>query len=334
MKKSFNAALTFSLIFLMVFTAALCAEASAKTANTNTTITIPGEVEINGPSIKLGDIAVIEGLNGDDLYHLQEIELGRAMLPGYEKRLSKGFILRAIEREGYSPASFRLLMPVRVKIRTSSRKLRGETIVSSAVNFLKKKINYSEDRVEIRPKFYPSDLILPDRDYELEINLTRQQNLIGDLSLTVVIKLDGDIYRKIYLGFEIKLLEEVYVARRTIEKGERVTKEDFVMDLRSLKGVQGETITDFNNTLVKDGTVKYPITAGSVLTTRYITRLDLIHRGDELVAEVVMGNIMVSTMVKACQNGTRDDYITVENLKTGNRFKARVVNAHLVRIVQ
>ena len=50
-------------------------------------------------------------------------------------------------------------------------------------------------------------------------------------------------------------------------------------------------------------------------------------------AEVIIGNMRVSAMVRARQNGKYGDYITVENIGTGQRFKAQVISSYLVRIV-
>lgn len=297
-------------------------------------IIIPEYVEVSDSRITLGDIARIEGVEGEKLAEIASVDLGQALLPGYEREIPRELISLAIQQKGYSPASFTLHMPYKVTVKTASRRVSSDTIIAFARDYLKEKVNCPAGRVEIIPRFNPPDLIIPDRNYSLEIDLMGQQELKGNVSLRVLLKIDGQVYKRVYLGFEVKLLQEVFVAKRNIKKGERLVRDDFSIETREIGSFRGELITDFNNRLVKEGIVNIPITRGSILTSYYLIIPDIVSFGDVLKAEVIVGNIRVSTLVKARENGKKGEYILVENLKTGYRFKAQVINSHLVRVIQ
>jgi|GEM_PF-1047897 len=298
------------------------------------TITVPDRVEISESWITLGDIARIEGLNGDKLKEVQSLKLGKALLPGYSREIPREQIILMLENMGFNRSSINLEMPAVVVVKTASRVISSQDIINGARDFLQERLNYSQERVIIKPVFTPPDVVIPDREYQLVYQLSATKELLGNVSIQALVMMDQQEYKRVYLSFQVMVMEEVLVALRTINKGETIRKEDFRKEVKGITGLRGDIITDFNNTLVRYGVVNIPLKQGEVLTTYYLILPDIVRAGDELRAELVSGTIVVSTMVKACQNGKYGEYITVENVKSGHRFKAQVISSHLVRIIQ
>jgi flagella basal body P-ring formation protein FlgA len=101
-----------------------------------------------------------------------------------------------------------------------------------------------------------------------------------------------------------------------------------------LSNINGELINRWDNPLFIDGVVVIPIAKGDLLTTYYLQKPVLISWGDEVQAEVVVGNVRIKTTVKAYQSGKKGDFIMVENKISGYRFKAMVINSNLVRVIR
>ncbi|MFW5981217.1 MAG: flagellar basal body P-ring formation chaperone FlgA, partial [bacterium] len=118
-----------------------------------------------------------------------------------------------------------------------------------------------------------------------------------------------------------------------IAAGEKLNEDDFELLYKEVSDFQGEIIKDFDNTLVKNGVVRRRIPRQGVLTTYHLVLPIIVSPHDILQAEIISGGIKVNTQVIARQSGKKGDYITVENISSGHRFKAQIISSHLVRLV-
>ena len=297
------------LLFLFV----LVVLASSRVDASQIRISIPENTGISSEWITLGEIADISGVSGEKLASLQAINLGKAVFPGLDEII--------------------LDCPERITVETKSRKIDGAYLLETAKNHIIESLAYPAEQIIIRARQQIPEIIMPDRDFQLRFEGLPGGNRIGNLTLQAHIIIDEQVYRRVYLPFEVLVKQQVYLARRPIGIGETISPEDFILTEIAVGNITGDLITDLDIPLVKYGVVRTPIPQDAVLTSRYIRMPDLIKAGDEVQAEIIIGNVRVSAMVRARQNGKYGDYITVENTGTGHRFKAQVISSYLVRVV-
>ncbi len=319
--------ITFISIFLIFCAVSLSVDAAV-------VISISEKVSVNSSLINLGDIADITGVSGKQLEKIKSISLGKALLPGYERVIPKTQIKLLIENAGFSFEQFDSDIPKMVYVRTASRVLKEEEIFEKAKEYLLGNLDYEGEKIDINLRFLPPDIVLPDKEFELKFELPQGISKFGNLSLRALVIIDNVIYKRLFLGFEVKIEKEVYIAKRPISPGEKVYKDDFYREVKMLTSFRGNLINDFSNRLIKDGIVKIEIPKEEVLTTYYLALPNIVYAGDELQAEIIIGSVSITTKVKARQSGKKGQYITVENSNTGHRFKAEVVSSYKVRLVQ
>ncbi|MFP4661015.1 MAG: flagellar basal body P-ring formation chaperone FlgA [Halanaerobiales bacterium] len=329
----YNLSVLFIIIFVLLSVLILESDIEAETPLIR--IRIDREAKVNQSVIYLGSIADIEGGSSKQLRELHSLILGDSVLPGYSKNIYRDQIILQIEDLGYDMSDISLDMPGRVTVHTASIVVSGDELVAGGLTYLQGYLDYPLEDLEIVNKYKPSDITIPDQDYSIQFQPSNFNNRdTGTVTLQANILVNGELYRKAYIRYDIRLYRTVYIAQRNIYDGEKINEEDFTMDRCIVNSSRGTVIEDMNDSLVKDGIVRYQIAAGSILTSYYLEKPYLISRGDEIQAEVIIGNIRVITSVKARQRGKKDDFITVENSKSGHRFQAQVINAHLVRLVQ
>lgn len=298
-------------------------------------ISISEKVEVTGEWITLGELAEIKGLsNSKQIHNLESIKLARTVAPGYKRVIPREQILLLIENAGFSLKTFNLQIPENVEAQTANKVITKDKIIGQAKNYIYNQVDYAKEKMIINPRYNLKDLTIPDGDYKLEFDLAGNRDYLGNISLQCQVFVDDSLYKKVYLNFEVKLIYDVYTAKRRIEKGERVKREDFQLERKELTRIQGDLINDFNNSLIKDGKIKITIPKGGILSSYYLYLPYIINYGDQLTAELKMGSITISTEVKAQQRGKKGDFIIVENIRSGKRFKARVINNNLVRVVE
>ncbi|MTI58811.1 MAG: flagellar basal body P-ring formation protein FlgA [Firmicutes bacterium] len=317
------------IIIVIIFVLVLCG-----TVEASVIITIPDRVVINKSWIELGDIATIKGLAGEDLMKLSSIKLGKATLPGYSREIPRGQLILLLKDNDLSISDIDLVMGESVIVETISYQVSSKKILAQAKEYLLKSLTYPPERITIREKFIPPNIVVPAKNYQLEFVIPGDKSLNGDISLQVKIIIDGAVYKNIFVRLQVSILQDVFIAKRRILRGEKISESDFSLETREVGDFRGDLITDLDSPLVEYGKVSKYIPEGTVLTSDYLDLPIIVKVGDEIVAEIKMGAIIVTTKVEARQRGKKGEYIIVENLKTGRRFKAMIINPHLVRLEQ
>ncbi len=296
-------------------------------------ISVEEEVELSSEWIKLGSIAQFSGIPEKLEKELSAIKLEKAARPGYNKRISKQLVKLILKDKGYNIVEFELDIPNIVKVKTLSSEISSENLAGFVKNYVKNNINYDYENLEIEILSSPSEVIIPDANYNFKVSRNKS-DYRGSYSLPVDIIVNDSSYKRIYVNIKTKIYKKVFVAKKTIFKGDKIAKNNFRFETKDISNIDSTLITEWNNSLIKDGILTKTISTGDVLTEDYLHKPIIIKWGDEIQAEVNIGGITVKTMVKAKDRGKKGDYILVENLKTGKEFKAEVISRRLVRLVR
>ncbi len=297
------------------------------------TISINSEVEVNKEWIKLGDIAEISGFSQTIRNELNDINLEKAPRPSYEKKITKQLVKLILKDEGYNIKEIEFNMPDKINVKTPSQEISEEEINDFINNYVKSKINYEYDKINIEIRSLNSEIIIPASNYNLIVSRDRN-SYTGNYSLPIDIMINDESYKRIYVNLKTSIYKKAFEAKRTIYRGNKITKNDFEFKTKDITNIDSALISDWDNSLVKDGELTKTISSGEVLTEEHLEKPVIIKYGDEVQAEVIIGGISVTTMVKAKARGKKGDYINVENISTGKEFKAEIVNNRLVRLVR
>lgn len=318
---NFYRLITCLLISVLIITLAATAAAG------EVKIVIPGQVNVQDHQIILNRIAAFTGIKTEKL----NIDLGRAPLPGNQRHISRNLIKLYLKNNGIDLENIKLVMPEMIVIETASRVITPTKISNFARDYIMSKIETASGQITVRVISNLNPVTIPDRNYSIQVGRFAGNKLMGRVSLPVEIRAGGEVLQRIYVGLEIKLVEKVYIATRDISRGEKIKSEDFRPVTMSLNSIEN-LVLDLEQPVVKEGVCRYPLQKGEVLTYNHLQQPVLISWGNQVQADVIIGNVRVSTVVRALENGKKDDYIMVENTDTGYKFKARVVDANHVRV--
>lgn len=376
--KKIKLQIIYILIMVLFFSAAVDWENAL--AGDEIMITISAHEETAGPEILLQDIAAIRGASNSQKRSLGKISIGDAPRPGYHRTINRQKIVSRLREEGFNSEDYIIEMPALVNVRTRSILLAADHIIAYIENYIKKELPYPQEKIKIKIRFGVENLKIPDRMYTMEVMEKHPDKLLGNISLPVVIKCNEEVWKKIYIGLEVKVIQEVFIAHRSYMYGQKLEREDFKKERKELTRIRGDLILDWDNPLVKNGITSVPLGPGTVLTNHYlkageqkheqeknnnveklkienveeennennsnlktVTVSDstekkekenpyIINWGNEVQAEVIAGKVTVSAVVKARERGKKGEYISVENQKTGYKFRAKVISDRLVRV--
>ena len=326
------------------------------------TVTIPEQVEITGSRILLTEIAEIEGGDENLWQTMQTTDLAVAPRLGFYHRLSRDLIVRAIQNQNDLPP-IELQMGEWVLVGIKTQKIDYQEILDFVEEWLAVNTDYSREKIKVKLNYHPGEIVLPQKDYHLEIESLDINHLPGFVSVVVLINIDEWSPKRIFLGLEIALNTDVYRAQRTIIRGSKLNRDDFVKENIELNfKLNGQIITDWEDPLIQQGMVKIPLGEGNILTDYYLEKNNndrrnqqsdereptatgnnlavisndynepLVRWGDRVTVQISINNLQVATTVRVREAGHKGELVTVENESTGYQFKARIISSELVTV--
>ncbi|MFW5962078.1 MAG: flagellar basal body P-ring formation chaperone FlgA [bacterium] len=297
-------------------------------------ILVPSQITTNEPYIFLKDVAFIVGPE-EDVAKIGQINIGKSPNPGFHRNISKTLINLNIKKEGYEEKDYILNMGNFVKIEVSQKKIEAEELITVVRDYIQEKIASEKNEINVELNRNIPAIITPDVDYKLRVSYNNSSALRGNISIPIDVIIDNKVWRKIFLGVKISIVEEVYVANRNIQRGKSINKEDFTLETRNLDQLSnGEPITVFTDKLLENSVLNINIKAGDVLTEKHLKQPFILAWGDEVTAKMTSGNIEFSTMVRAEQRGRIGDIIKVKNIQSNKNLKAKIISNNLVEIIK
>ncbi len=131
----------------------------------------------------------------------------------------------------------------------------------------------------------------------------------------------------------IDLPELVVAANKQLSKGRIVREDDLILIPmpRGFKESADRCFTDFEELVGKE--LKRSMSTQQVVLRQDAGSPTLIHSGDAIKLEVVVGPLVVETNGKAIESGGMDDLIHVESLDNRKRLLARVTGTRVVEVI-
>lgn len=294
-------------------------------------IDIPAQVQVRGEQILLGEISQISGENKEIIENIKTIELAKSPLPGYSKKLSRELIRLILKNKGYDLKDIELDIPDVFTVSAKSKKIAIENVLKFAREYIKENISYGNQQIEVKINSRLNEIVIPDSDYSFAVEANKEIGL-GNNSLPLIINVNGKEYKRIYLMVEVNLIKNVYIARKDLEQAQQLKREDFRLERREINDERGTLIIEWKQDFFENRVLTNPLQKGEILKEDMLKKPVVINWGDKVQALVKIGSVEIATLVSAREKGKVGDYITVENIKTGHKFKARVVNSQLVEI--
>jgi len=202
----------------------------------------------------------------------------------------------------------------------------GTSLEKRLEKYLSEKLsNYV--KYEFKIKSIPK---LGDKNNTITINKERKLKISGKYCYVPIYIHKGNRRMNSILSLELKLYNQVLVARRKLVKGENFSKNDFEFLLKDITQyrrdiIQGDISLEFFR-------ARRNINPGDVLTANNIEGIPVINRGDKVIGNLVNGNVHITFEAQAKQNGKIGDKIRIYYQK--KYYKAIVTDPYNVKVVE
>ncbi|MBW2145389.1 MAG: flagellar basal body P-ring formation protein FlgA [Deltaproteobacteria bacterium] len=293
-------------------------------------VNVPGDVEVKGEEVTLGQIAKIRGDDQKMIQRLGEVVIAKAPGPGQTLSLRREDILSMIRRNPDLSLEIYWELPETVTIRSDHVLVSKEKIIQWVTEAILLKINWPKDRVKVHPLSPGQDLLLPRGKITHEIFFPRNGFNQRVVPVGVLFRVDGKICRRIWVNTRIDLYQPVVVAVKPMAKGTIIGPDDVGIELRPMRNSRRPVLTDLNQAAGKRTKraihFSQPISADLLEVPPLVTPGKIVR----IIAEKDM--LRVSTIGQVKGKGGAGDMVRVMNLVSKKIVYGVVVDSKTVKV--
>jgi len=288
---------------------------------------------VSGPEIRLGDIADIE--SGDELLgqRLSELVVGRAALPGAERRLFVGSVRVRLRQAGISEAEVALEAtddPIRVQ--TAATPVPAESLIQVAKEavdrWLQKAFGVAAQRITATVSGAVPAVA---NDYTLEAGQVNHKPGSG-LQVPVNIRSGGRLVGQVTVLCSVTAEAEVLVASRRLERHALLDPADVRWERRSVMSVPPEAVRRQDWSSDVEWRLTRSAEAEAVLTRDQLEIAPDALAGDEVQLVTAIGAVRVADTGTLIDDGYLGRRVAVRNLRTGKTVYGVLVTPALVEV--
>ncbi|MEM5421260.1 flagellar basal body P-ring formation chaperone FlgA [Paraburkholderia ferrariae] len=284
---------------------------------------------VNGPDVKLGEIAHVDAPDGAQRTLLSGIDLGPAPRVGFERQVRRSDIERALHAQGWSSGNPLGLSGAQVTVvRVASQQVGSDELLHCATASLVDSLNTAYRNIRLTPLDAPAALALPVGRIDYRARpMDAPRPLPRRMAQWVDISVDGRLYRSVPVTFEIHAQTEALVAGRELTHDEPLAADAASVHDVDAAGVKDKLLPA--DALAAGLHVRRELPAGTALTWADVGTPPAVARGDWVTLRVGAGAVRIEERVQALEDGQLGAAVHVKSA-AGVSLSARVIGSGMV----
>lgn len=298
-------------------------------ADVKTRITIKEEAWIKGEKVYLKDIASIEGA-ARLRERLGAIYLGYAPGPARHKTLKGSWIESKIRSKRWLPADSILRIPESVKISRACQSIHEKRFLDLFSGYIARRLKTREADFEVSRFKVINNGPLPEGKINIELVRHADGRLLGYVSLTAIVRVNGKIERRVVVSGWVDRFENVVCASCSLRRGSIIRDDDISMKRKNISRLPHNVLMSMEELVGKR--LKHALKPGSVMLSNIVEVPPLIKRGDKVTIVAESPTLLITALGIAQTKGGLGDDIRVKNCTSRKEIIARIVNPSTVRV--
>jgi flagella basal body P-ring formation protein FlgA len=298
-------------------------------ADARTYVAVKEEARIKGEKVYLKDIASIDGTA-----RLQErlgaIYLGYAPGPGKDKTLKGSWIESKIRSERWLSADTAVSIPESVRISRTWQSIQEKAFSGLFNGYIARRLKTREADFRVSRFRVIGNGPLPEGKIEVELVRQGDARLLGHVSLSAIVRVDGKIERRVVLSGWVDRFENVVCTSRSLRRSSVIAEDDVSTKRRNISKLPVNVLTNMQDAVGKR--LKQALKADTVLLANMVEDPPLIRRGDKVTIVAESPTLQVTALGVAQTNGGLGDQIRVKNCMNRKEVIARIVNVSTVKV--
>jgi flagella basal body P-ring formation protein FlgA len=320
-----NAAAAVAVLVLVLLAAATAAGGAGLIS-----LRVYDQVEIAADQIQLGKIARIDGDDARLVRELEALVIGRSPLPGKNRSLDRADILLRLKQSGIDLARIELQIPPEVQVSRGAVEVGRERIEQIVTAFIQQQFAGKGQTVRIKEIRGAEPVLVSKGSLSHQVAAPRNTALSGSLPLTVTLKVNNEVEKRMMVTAMVEVLVNAVVTTRPLGRLKPIEESDVEVRPVDVSGLPADYIADLDAVLNKR--TRRLLDANTVLRPDLVESQPIVKRGDRVRIIVESAGMRITAVGEVKQNGCLGERISVANLDTNKVIQARVVDTQTVKI--
>jgi flagella basal body P-ring formation protein FlgA len=312
-----------AILTLAALVLGLVSRGAAEVATPSGRITIGRTATVDGRTVRLGDLAVLEGAATD----FADLDLGPAPDPGGSRRLDGLAILRRLRAAGLDAGATRYEIAASVRIARAFQEVSGTELRDAVEREAGRLLAAGET---IRNLEVPPAVRIPPGAYEMHVVSGTPVVRGAHRRLDVEVVQDAAVVATVPLRAEVAAVGPVVVARRPVPRGATLHSDDLTVEERDLAGVPPGALSELQQAVGKEA--RSALAADTPLTLQALANPLLVRRGDVVTVVVETPGLRLSVPGQALEAGAAGAAVRVRNRVSQQEISGQVVERGLVLV--
>lgn len=293
-------------------------------------ITAAAKAETEEDIIRLGNIAEIKGSNLALIKVIQDIEIGKAPLPGKSCPIDRHYIERRLEESGINTSQIAIEIPETIEVTRGRVEIPKERIEKVVTDFISEQIVGKRSGVRLKHIQVESAVLLPAGNITYQCIPPKTVNYSGITVIPVVFRANGLIEKKVMTYATIEGVIQVVVSQRPVRRYQIITDGDIQLEEMSIGDLPRNVITDSKEVIGKRA--RRALSANMILVEDFIELPPLVKRGDAVHIIAESGTLKITAIGEVRETGCRGATVKVLNHDSKKEIYARVMDSTTVRV--
>ncbi len=279
---------------------------------------------VNDTAVLLGDIADIECETAGLREELSTLDLGRAAPPGFSRFMNPREAARYAMSKNYPSIQPDMTGPARIKISTDSRQIKLIDFKDDIIDYLNRSVQWKPGQFSV--VLIDSGLVWSgyDKPFQAAVEGLESAYPKGTTQLRLRL-IQEKASRSVAFNCRIHVTVPVFVARKTIQRGETVTPDCVELAARDITRFRHEPYESAGQ--LRGTVAARTIPQGTILHSGFLKLKPAVYKGDVVYVVFEKGSVKVSVPVRAREDGAVGERIWVENTETHRIFQVEITGA-------
>ena len=290
-------------------------------------LTFKGEAQVAGDYITLSHLA---DLPPELAQKCGSAPVWSAPPPGEVYTLTQEFLKFRLGELGLLEFLEGASLPAAIQVRQTGVPLKGEDVAATFQRYIQERSPYPPNNFVIEVSPLKEMIILPDAQVSLAPVPPRNDKLMGDVTLEMVIMHQGQPLKRLKVSGIVRLRRIVVCATKPLQAQSTIGPGDVQLVARDVMG----NIDDFfisteqvvNHILAKN------VGPQEIITTRHLSNQPIIKRGDNVNVVLDQDGMEISTKGVAQEQGYPGKSIRLVNPKSKKEIQELVLDAKTVKV--
>ncbi len=296
-------------------------------------INIKEKVTLEEKTITIGDISTITGDNLELVKKISNIKIGRTPWPNNFRKIDVDFLKMRLRTSNINLSDIVFNGARAVTISVEATKITGAEVAKKAEEYLLSVLPVANREITIELERIPGDQWVPRKRDEivLDVSLVDSNKDRGNIKLIVSASSGTTQFFKMPIVFNVRVFENVAIAKRQIERRQRLTKEDIFLGKRETTKIHDLFFSSTDD--LRGRVAVRTILPNTIITESIVETPPTIQKGNVVKLFIEANNFSIVTKGLAQETGHTGEVIKVKNLSSKKVIYGKIVDPERVQII-